>query len=684
MKRAKKIFGFLLVAGTFGVSSCDSFLDREPVTQLAPQVVFSDYNSFLVYSWGLYDIFGNINLSRHIRQNEGPLDGDAYAYLSICVPPNDNNPYQLGTYDTNDATGWDSHFSYLRRVNTMLDALDNYNGQYPDVTATEEERAHWRSVGYFFRAWVYADLLSKFGDVPLVLHALAEDEAYKMNTRVKRDEVSKRIIDDLVYARDHIEGGDGGTVFDDGNNTIDRDCILAMLSRLCLQEATTRIYRGTDYTSTAARPIDRAEALNQQYLQLCVESSQELMTAYPTLAPYFDELYTADKGLYGGNGLEGYPGIILYKAYAPNIAIHNHTKNQMSNSGKYQVNKQIIEMYLCRNGRPITDNPMYKGDASMFDEFSGRDRRLWMTVVPPYHVNDNDNPANHVHLDVPDTNLGMLSKGLDYYRSTNSLYNAYIDSIDLVCRKYMKMLPCTNWAGSVVENIPNLYYAKTPDGKNGVGTIGYVYSNNGYTFWKYVNTWTDVSSARNYNDIPIFHIEEIMLNYAEAKCELGTFDQDAADLTINKLRARQNVGTAAMVVEEIDEAFDPKRDPDVDPVMWEIRRERIVELLGDGFGFDDIRRWGVADWFVAPQQVGCGVTLTDATATGGHSYGLEPGLYLMDQSGGSVIGTAGQSGYIYVDMKREPGWDDKYYLEPIPYTQLRLDPTLWQNPGYSK
>ena len=92
----------------------------------------------------------------------------------------------------------------------------------------------------------------------------------------------------------------------------------------------------------------------------------------------------------------------------------------------------------------------------------------------------------------------------------NFKYNVYIDSIGDICRQYMKMLPCTNWSGNVVENMPNLYYAKTNSGVNGSGTIGYVYSSNGYTFWKYVNSWTDVSTNKNFNDIPIFHIYQCL------------------------------------------------------------------------------------------------------------------------------------------------------------------------------
>ena len=57
-----------------------------------------------------------------------------------------------------------------------------------------------------------------------------------------------------------------------------------------------------------------------------------------------------------------------------------------------------------------------------------------------------------------------------------------------------------------------------------------------------------------------------MLDYAEAMFELGRFDQSVADQTINKLRKRAHV--ADMRVADITADFDPKRDADVDPVLW--------------------------------------------------------------------------------------------------------------------
>ena len=59
-----------------------------------------------------------------------------------------------------------------------------------------------------------------------------------------------------------------------------------------------------------------------------------------------------------------------------------------------------------------------------------------------------------------------------------------------------------------------------------------------------------------------------------------------------------------MDVSQVDANFDPNRDPRVDPVLWEIRRERMIELMGEGFGFYDVRRWKVADWYVNKLQYG--------------------------------------------------------------------------------
>lgn len=45
-------------------------------------------------------------------------------------------------------------------------------------------------------------------------------------------------------------------------------------------------------------------------------------------------------------------------------------------------------------------------------------------------------------------------------------------------------------------------------------------------------------NSRNTNDLPVFRYAEVLLNYAEAKAELGTLTQDDLDQSINLIRRR--------------------------------------------------------------------------------------------------------------------------------------------------
>lgn len=133
-------------------------------------------------------------------------------------------------------------------------------------------------------------------------------------------------------------------------------------------------------------------------------------------------------------------------------------------------------------------------------------------------------------------------------------------------------LPSSNFKGFTVQGQPHF--------KNQNWGQGWNASQMGFWVWKYYNTHTVATNANGVNttDAPLFRVGEVMVNYAEAMCELGKFDQTAADKSINKLRARGHV--AKMTVEDITDDFDTTRDPSVPALLWEVRRERRVELMG--------------------------------------------------------------------------------------------------------
>lgn len=176
----------------------------------------------------------------------------------------------------------------------------------------------------------------------------------------------------------------------------------------------------------------------------------------------------------------------------------------------------------------------------------------------------------------------------------------------------------------------------------------------------------------NYTDAPLFWLAEIYLNYAEASAELdqmGKYTLTQADLdnTINKLRDRGQVAHMILAGPQNPGFSDPKKDPDVTSLIWEIRRERRVELMMDGFRFNDLMRWKKGPYL---------------------NYNTNPDAYLGAKvpANGSVI--LNPNGYIspYALPVNRPFVDPKNYLSAIPTSQILLYPQAiqagMQNPGW--
>lgn len=112
------------------------------------------------------------------------------------------------------------------------------------------------------------------------------------------------------------------------------------------------------------------------------------------------------------------------------------------------------------------------------------------------------------------------------------------------------------------------------------------------------------SSNTNTNDASIVRLAEVVLNWIEAKQILAEsfggapVTQADLDLSINAIRTRplDDVAEAKGVKQTQPLKLatlpnDPKRDSDVSPLMWEIRRERRMEFVFEYARIQDIRRW---------------------------------------------------------------------------------------------
>lgn len=612
----------------------DDFLEKYPLTSLTEQNAFETYDNFKAFVYPLYDVFTNANILTNYgggNNASSNYKGDYYAGYITNKGTSAMNPYAWQTVqESTTENGWD--FTRIRRVNIMLSHLDECESM------NDAEKNHWKAVGYFFHSYWYMVLINRFGDVPWIETVFNETSEEAYGPRNSRIEVADKVLERLKWAEENI----GDFASRDGSNPITINVIRAALSRYTLREGTWRKYHGlNDY---------------DKYFQECARVSLLLMNAYPTLYTGTDGQPAAGYGeMWTTDDLSKVPGVIFFKQYFNDVNYCNTACYwEHSSSAVMELPQHIVDMYLCKDGKTISNSSLYAGDKDMYATFRNRDPRLYQTVLPPYTVKEikGDYPtwsytgvaADREYIDIMGVNSSCSNPGVG-----------------------MKRLPAQNWSASLVPRSPNYSTGSKLTSK------AFVACRTGYFIWKNYCQWETNSNADALNtaDKPIFKIEEVLLNYAECMFEQGLFDQSVANATINKLRNR--AGISDMNVIDINASFDPNRDQTVDPLLWEIRRERMIELMGEGFGFDDVRRWKKADWFINKQPYGQWTT---------SSVFKNP---FWDPST-KLSSTIMKEGYIFLyndPVASGKGWLDKYYLYQVPTNEIALNPELTQNPEWN-
>ncbi len=575
---------------------CDDDLDLSPQDELSEATIFSTYNNVRTYAWSFYDFLEAFPRSTTWAATRD-LDGDLMQNGGSSV----SRPYigqNINVPANSAGTIYGVSYANIRKINIMLDRIANSE-------MTTEEIAHWRGVGLFFRAHEFFDLLNTYGGVTWLENELTDTDTDILNApRDSRDLVANNILRDLQEAIGIIKE-DG-----DGPNTVNPDVARALLARFALFEGTWRKYHGLGD--------------HDKFLNVAVQTSAELIDKYPNLHPNYDRVF---------NSIDLGPieGVLLYKHYVIDEVTHTASTNTRSTNNKYDITRKGIDKFLTKNGLPVTNptNAQFQGDKDFHAEFRDRDDRLLIMSPPPYKVNG-DGSQNWTSTGNPDDEeffpiLQAITGGFPY-----------------------KELPDRNWSKRVTGEVPNF------------DRLVPTQTGNGYRFWKIWNDHNDAVSSRDLNDDPIFRMGEIFLIHAEAKFEVGDFNQSVADITINKLRQRG--GVAPMTIAQITSDFDPTRDPDVDPVLFEIRRERAVEMMGEGVRRDDLRRWKKMDYAT---EVKLGRWIKQA-----------------DYAQNIPIQGDAPEGYVQLIPLVPSAFPDHYYLFPLPADQLVLNPNIEQNPGW--
>lgn len=243
--------------------------------------------------------------------------------------------------------------------------------------------------------------------------------------------------------------------------------------------------------------------------------------------------------------------------------------------------QELVDSYLTRNGRRI-DDPESGYDEN--DPYANRDPRLTATVVyDGYEWEDRD--------------------------GTHTIY----------------IEPGSDPDEPVDEYAPGSSASPT-----------------GYYTRKYFDPFhqTGLSSGLN---LMLIRYADVLLMNAEAKLELGAFDEGVWNETVRALRERAGFTDATALNYDAGLSQDDLREV--------IRNERRIELGMEGLRIFDIRRWRTAE-----------------TVLNGWAHGARFGPSGTDD------------GYLRVDQRTfDPA---RHYLWPVPRDERLINDNLSQNPGW--
>ena len=667
MKTNKYIFPFLALG--LAMTSCSDFLDKEPLDQGTDAIMFKtpaqfDQAALALYSftdWKSANFDGNLDVSG-IGGNGG---GSA--------PQTTNN--------------WKKPYERLRTVNVLLEKGEAYNDK--DAIASS------LGTGYFFRAWEHFHLMKTFGGVPIVDHVLDTNDPVLYGARNSRYEVMSLVLNDLQKAVELLPKRSSLPGLDN-RGRLTKEAAQAFLARVALYEATWEKYvpsigydldgDGSSIGAGSVKPegypsvndlFKMAQDMSRAVIQEAETGTFELFNACDELSYY--ELFNLDDGdgnvsNHKGVGKSANKEFILCNPF--DYTLKRSGVNNAHKVATWQavnISAYLGESYVCSNGLPIYlsttgslddayYNPEFGGYDTYMGEYENRDMRFIGTTYLP------DRPVfccDGEHW-VPRTEAGTAYPEAVFPEATD-----HYDSSDPA-----------NSSKLVVYN----------------PMIGLNSTHNGYGSRKFMPEGSGRADNTDAADYPIIRLAEVHCIYAEATCELGNGAISDADLnfSINKNRARAYVAplTNALIANVYDANWfnfeTGRHEVHKMTMMDEIRRERMVELHGEGFRLDDLKRWGIAHINLRGQKLGrkiLGTFYTDPTKkVNSLQYSGEP-LY-NPETRPTQWGLVSEDP-ADIDYGRPiatiPGnclWSQRDYLDPLPLEQIRLNPNLTQNPGW--
>lgn len=606
-------------------TSCEDYLDQEPRTTITEALFFQTPDQFELAANFLYT-------------RVGFEDGDISSDLSNNIQTPDV-AYSTGLKvpSTDDAIYTDN-YADLRAVNELIQKASEYTGESREIATSA-------GTAYFFRAWHHYKLLLRFGGVIIVTEPLelTRDDQRVVGPRNSRYEVVFQMLADLDLAIENLPDADDLSEADRGK--LSAEAAKAFKARILLYEATWERYVGTStdgdgVTSGAGsnKPTDYLTI--DAMLEEAVTLSEEVMNAGThELWNHREEndlgkdhlfyLFNLEDG--GGNPM-GYSKadnneFIWERVYDFNLGSINEGHTQAK---RYGPSRKMMDMYLCSDGLPVQHSAVFNGYDSLLTEYENRDDRLHLGTKTPLER----------YWGFGGARLGGGAQ-----------YDLGFDGVN------------ANWD---FRHFPHLF------------TL--LLRNNGYEGRKYVSEHPGREEGQQSFNYPLIRLAEVYLIFAEAAYELDdNISNSDLDRSINRIRERSGVAPLS------NELIAPFSDL---TMLGEIRRERAIELFGEGFRYDDLKRWNIAseelNKAVCVNYINSDIEALVDPVDNVPSYNpdiwnLTTGEINVSSYGGFATTKAGA---VILQPQGVRNFTLSNYLDNIPLNEINQNQELQQNPGW--
>jgi hypothetical protein len=330
---------FFLVAISAG---CKKDLDLKPLDQISDASFWKTSNDFRLFA---NDFYNGLQGAHNYTENNSDI--------AFGGGP---NSVSNGSYlpQANSAL-WDNSYKYIRATNYLL--------QKSQESKLGAEIDRWVGEALFFRAYNYWNLVKSFGGVPKIDKVLDVTSPELYTVRSSQAEIIDFILADLDNAISKLPLQSQLTGDEIGRVT--QGAALALKARASL------------YQGTWAKYHQEGDA--DKYLTAAIDASEKMISS-GEYALYTEKGADSYKYLFILQGDDS-KEVILAKRYYANRATHNWTRELWFN---YMVpTKTLADLYLAKDGLPISKSSLFKGYGTLTSEFQDRDPRMSMTFVVP-------------------------------------------------------------------------------------------------------------------------------------------------------------------------------------------------------------------------------------------------------------------------------------------------------------